>query len=513
MARFQDQRWDAVVIGSGLGGLTAASLLVRAGKRVLILERHAVAGGFTHTFTRKGFEWDVGVHYVGQVHDPASLMRRLCDYVSDGALEWESMGATYDRAVIAGQIYDFVAGKQNQIAKLIVYFPKEEAAIREYFRLVLSAGQRSAWFFGEKTMPPWLSFTVGRLMRRGFAAAARRTTSDVLRTLTSNQRLIDVLTAQCGDYGLSPDRSSFGMHAILVEHYLEGGSYPRGGARRIHQTIVAGIEKRGGRIALKTGVEEILLKGGKVRGVRLADGEEVLAPVVISNAGVINTFHGLLPSDAIPAYDDDSRMDRLSASTAHVCLYVGLDGSDEELGLPKYNLWIHDNDAGDGGGRRLTYISFPSAKDPEWAAKHPNKATVQVVQACDYVTTKAWEGTAWRRRGEAYEAMKGAISEKLLDALYRMQPQLRGRVQYSELSTPLSTRHFMNNRTGEIYGLEHSPERFGLRWLRPRTSIPGLFLTGQDIVTVGVGGALFSGLLTAVAVLKARVLWQFLMRR
>src|SRR5580704_10557961 len=85
-------QWDAIVIGSGIGGLAAAALLAKhGGKRVLVLERHYVAGGFTHTFHRPGYEWDVGVHYVGQVQDAASPLRRIFDRLTDGRLKWNPM--------------------------------------------------------------------------------------------------------------------------------------------------------------------------------------------------------------------------------------------------------------------------------------------------------------------------------------------------------------------------------------------------------------------------------------
>src|SRR5580658_10952823 len=93
-----EDTFDAIVIGSGIGGLTAASLLARhAGRRVLILERHYTAGGFTHVFHRPGYEWDVGVHYIGQVNDPASPVRRAFDHVSGGELDWVPMPDVYDR--------------------------------------------------------------------------------------------------------------------------------------------------------------------------------------------------------------------------------------------------------------------------------------------------------------------------------------------------------------------------------------------------------------------------------
>src|SRR4051794_25632705 len=102
--------FDAIVIGSGIGGLSAAALLSRAGKRVLVLERHYVVGGLTQTFKRRGYEWDVGLHYMGDVHRPGSRLRAVFDYVSDGALQWAPMPEVYNRIVIGDRRYDYVAG-------------------------------------------------------------------------------------------------------------------------------------------------------------------------------------------------------------------------------------------------------------------------------------------------------------------------------------------------------------------------------------------------------------------
>jgi all-trans-retinol 13,14-reductase len=110
------------------------------------------------------------------------------------------------------------------------------------------------------------------------------------------------------------------------------------------------------------------------------------------------------------------------------------------------------------------------------------------------------------KRGPDYGALKENLAKRLLDNVYRMVPQIRGKVDYQEVSTPLSTRHFANYAQGEIYGLDHTPARFRLKWLKPRTPVDGLFLTGQDIVSVGFGGALMGGVLAASAVLGKNVL-------
>ena len=92
--------YDTIVIGSGMGSLTTAAILAKEGQKVLVLEKHYTAGGFTHIFKRKGFEWDVGIHYIGEVQRPNSILRKLFDYVSDNKLKWDDMGDIYDSIII-----------------------------------------------------------------------------------------------------------------------------------------------------------------------------------------------------------------------------------------------------------------------------------------------------------------------------------------------------------------------------------------------------------------------------
>ncbi len=514
--------YDAVIVGSGLGGLTTAAFLSRYGKKVIILERHDVPGGFTHTFKRKGYEWDVGVHYVGQVGNEKSIVGRIFAYLTDSRLKWSPMGDLYDRAVIDGTTFDFVVGYEKQIAKWLEHFPSEEQALRRYYKLVRSISLKTGLFFGERSMPWFLSRTIGFFMRRGFQRIADRTTYDVLRGLTANERLISALCAQCGDYGLPSKKSSFAIHAGLVEHFLNGGSYPVGGASSIYESLLAGIEARGGQLVLKAEVKQILVENGRAKGVELVGGEKIYADKVVSGAGARNTFGRLWPEGVALPLGVAEGLKEIRPSVAHVCLYVGLKSSDVELDLPKNNFWLYDTYDFNGEFESraktpsmdplLTYISFPSAKDPSWPSRYPGKATVQVIAPCPYAWVERWQETAWMKRGEEYLAFKAQWRDALLEKLYSVAPQVRGKVDHCEISTPLSTRHFSAHAHGEIYGLEHTPRRMRAKFLRAHTPIKGLFLTGQDIVMVGVGGALFSGVITAIAVLKRNVLWPVFLR-
>ena len=158
--------WDTIVVGSGLGGLAAAGLLARhEGQRVLVLERHYTAGGFTHTFTRPGYEWDVGVHYVGDVHRERSLMRRMFDHLSDGELRWADLGEVYDTIIIGDDRYEFVAGREAFRRRMYEYFPRQTRAIDRYLERVASAVRKSKGFFMEKALPPAMATVAGAAMR------------------------------------------------------------------------------------------------------------------------------------------------------------------------------------------------------------------------------------------------------------------------------------------------------------------------------------------------------------
>ena len=195
---------------------------------------------------------------------------------------------------------------------------------------------------------------------------------------------------------------------------------------------------------------------------------------------------------------------------------MGLDATDEELGLGRSNLWVYHSTDQDGDFARyladpeaplpLAYISFPSAKDPDFANRHPGKATVEVVGIAPYERFQQWEDTKWMKRGEDYEAVKDQLSRRFIEVLEREVPQIAGKIAYSELSTPLSTRHFGNYDKGEIYGLEHTPARFRERALRPKTGLKGFYLTGQDVCTAGVAGALFGAVLAASSILGRNLL-------
>lgn len=520
-----EERYDAICIGSGLGSLTTAHLLAREGKSVLVLEKHYTPGGFSHVFTRPDYEWDVGIHYVGDVHKPGTLMNILFDHVSEGNLKWSDMGEVYDRIVFGSTVYDYVKGVRNFKERILEYFPGEQQAIDDYVDSLFKVNRAGKNYFMEKVLPDPVRFFTSGYFRKDYLKFASKTTWEVMRSFTGNQKLIGVLTGQYGDYGLPPKQSSYVMQAAVARHYMQnGGAYPVGGSQELFNTIAPMIWRAGGKVLSNAAVTEVLIRNNKAVGVRMKDGREILADKVISGAGLTTTFNHLIPRKDLDKFPI-TEYTATPPSMSHYCLYVGLKGSSADLNLPKANFWLYpdsyDHDANvenflndpDNAELAVAYISFPSAKDPDWENRYPGKSTIEVITLCPFEWVSEWDGTRWKKRGDAYDDLKEQMSRRMLDKLFGVMPQLRDKIDYYELSTPLSTKHFANYDNGEIYGISHTPDRFALKSLRPKTPVKNFYLTGQDILSAGVAGAAMSGVLTASAVEKKNFMMEMMKKR
>ena len=510
-----DPDYDALIIGSGMGGLTTAAFLSELDWKVCVLEQHYTAGGYTHSFERNGYEWDPGVHYIGDV---GAQTRNKCmfDFVSEGRLEWAPMDSEYDRFYIGDKVFCALAGKKKFRNNLVRMFPDEEEAIDRYMALLRKVSGAAPAFGLERILPAWQRILMWPWLRRQKPRWLYRKTYDVLSELTNNQDLIATLCGQWGDMGLPPKRSPFFMHAMIVRHYMHGGYYPVGGSWKIADSIIPKIRKAGGEVFTYASVEQVLVEKGKVKGVQMADGHRIECSCVVSSAGVSNTFGHLLPEGLADRLGYTQRLPNVQPSFAHLGVYIGLQQTAEELGIPKTNFWIYpsnDYDAAveefienDDAEFPVVYISFPSAKDPDYLNRHPGTATVEIVAPAPFEWFEKWQGTTWGKRGEDYEVFKAELGERLMKHLYDKLPQLEGKVDYYEVSTPQSTNWFSAYQYGELYGLDHTPERLKQHWLGPRTRIKGLWMTGQDTLTCGVTGAMMSGMLTVAAMVGMRKL-------
>ena len=499
-------QWDAIVIGSGIGGMTTAATLAKLGQRVLVLEQHVIPGGFTQTFKRPGYQWDVGVHIVGEMTDRSFAGRLLAD-LTDGRLEWESVGPIYDEFNFPdGFTIQFSDSPEAFRETLIDYFPHERPGIDEYLALVRRVSRAAGRNLQMRALPWYLAPGA----RRKAAAAAQphitSTTQSVLESLIDDPKLRSVLAAQWGYYGVPPSRSSFAMHALMVQHFLHGAFYPVGSAAAIAPALLETVAGADGWTAVRRSVEEIVVRRGRAIGVKLDDGAEIEAKRVVSAAGAIPTA-SMLGDTAPNAWSDSYRV----PGPAHLSLYLGFSGIDIAAhGAQRYCQWYYDSWDTEAiswdvrpdrapGAAPVVFCSFPSIKDP---AHNPGDARHHTGEAITFVPWEpfsGWKDAKWKRRGTEYEDFKGRLTEALLRQYRDLYPELAPHVEHAEMSTPVSTHHFTSAPAGSIYGLATEPDRFVDETLLPETPISGLYLSGADVSTPGVAGALMGGVLAAVA--------------
>ena len=513
---------DVIVIGSGIGGLSTAAFLSRVGKKVLVIEKHYIAGGCMHTFEEKGIEHETGIHYIGNIEKRKPIL----NLITDKEIKWCKLGKDnndiYDIIVINNKQYNFRTGEENFISDMTEYFPDEKSAIIKYVDLIKKVSQKDLFFNIKIIKPTFLRKLLYNFISEDYTKYVNNSAYDIISSLTKNEELIAVLCGQFGDYGPPPKKASFFVHASIANHYLEGGYYPYGGPGEIAKEIIPVIEKTGGRVLVGKGVKEILIKNNRAIGVEIENGDKIFANTIVSSVGLRNTYNKLIESkeDIDDCYIN--LIKNIPISTSFIYLFVNLKGTPEELGLKSSNIWSWPDKDYDNmielfekeplNNPIPLFIACSCAKDESWNERYPGKSNAIVLTMAKKEWFNDWEDQRCMHRGEDYDNFKEKFAKRMFEeGLFKYYPLTRDKVEHYDIGTPLSIQHYINSYSGEAYGLDSTPYRYTKAYdLCPETKIKNLYLSGQDICTLGFTGALMGGVLTAHSILGYGTLFDVL---
>ena len=507
---------DAVVIGSGLAGLTAAAYLAALGQEVLVLEQYDVAGGCSQTFRRKNeWQFDVGLHYIGGVKtgEIARILRGvgLLDRIEFAELDPDG----FDTFVFPDLEFKVPKGWENYVARLVETFPDEEEGLRAVTDVMRNLMDE----FSSVGVPDSETDLTEYLEKAPTVVSwGMRSMTELFDEHYLSERSRAILLGQAGDYATPPSRAPVILHTAVLDHYLqEGGFYVRGGGQELAGHLVDLIHAYGGRVRTHAEVARIVTEPGgaghRVTGVELAGGELIPTGNVIATGDIKHLFLELLDEEAVPE-ELRSQVDGFRMAAPLVTVYLGVDFDITER-MPATNYWLHSRydqesyydpiAAGELDTDPPVYISSASAKDPGHEGHAPPGCSTIELMTWATPDPEAWgvdeSGDAPKySRQASYREVKDRITEQLIDRAEEQLGEIRPHILWKEAATPMTQTRYTLSTGGSSYGIEAATDQFGP--LRPeyKTPIEGLFLGGASSRRGhGIVGAMSGGVEAASA--------------
>lgn len=477
--------FDVVIIGSGLGGLSAATNLARNGQKVLVLERHNVPGGYASSFIRGRFEFDVSLHELsglGTKEMPGPLYTLLNEYGVLSKVDFLRIPEFY-RVVFPGLDVTVPTGRDNFERVLIEAFPAESPKIQRFINLLFD-------FFAE--------FMAANIMKNGIESVdfskfpllekyLLSTTAEVMYPIIDNERVRCVLTQIANYVGQPPSRLSFMVYAMaMVGYVVIGPWHVRGTSQALSQAFVEVIEENGGQVWFNNGAAKIKIANDKVTGVVAQDGTEIMTNRVVSNANPFETCLNLVGVDKTPAW----YLKRLSAWTPGLStfnVWLGLDRPAEELGFTTHETFVgfdFDLDKLYQTAQNLALnLNPPGAAVTAYNLADPKFSPPGTTNA---VITLAAYGAPWLKLNpKEYLEAKFKQADKAVEVTESIAPDIRKHIEVMEVATPLTSQRYTLNPGGSFTGFTENRHPGGALQIPSRSPIEGLYFASA---WVNMGG-------------------------
>lgn len=499
-----------------MGGLVAGALLARDGRRVLVLDGHYVPGGNASVFRRKHYEFDVGIHYLGDC-GPGGLIPSILT-ACGAAVKFRPMERELEHLSFPDFEFTIPSDRKEFERRLVERFPSQKKGIRRYVRFLEQVDRVVA---GQASGSKWTALL--SLLRSPLVLRyAKKSLGELLDSCTHNPRLRAILTAQNGTYAVAPRDVSAVLHAGLQNHYfVSGGWYPEGGGQVMADRLADAIEDAGGQVRLRTHVDRILVEDGAVTGVTFTNKhlgtKTVRAPLVISNADLKKTVSDLVGEQNFPAAYAE-RIGGFEMALPLFVVYLGLDIPPGQLPYGNVNRWRFGSCDFDGEYDQIAaghmpehpflYIATASRKDPGNPKLAPAGHTNLQLMTVPPPGAEFWGVTEQELRdgsyqaNETYKAVKQRLTAQLIREAEKVIPGLSSHIAFCEAATPMTHSRYTESTGGTSYGIAATPSQFLDKRPGVRTPIRGLLLAGASTrAGHGIAGSMMSGVQAAGAVM------------
>jgi prolycopene isomerase len=495
-------QYDAIIIGAGVGGLSAALKLSNAGKKVLVIERQPMVGGFATMFTRRGFRFESSIHCVDALTSEGRVGKLLREFGIAKEIELIEL-PDFSRIVYPN--HDFVAdfNRTHFIEFLNKSFPREQNNISRLFA-GLDKFYKQFSSFDNSQLPIALRIGLGFFRYKDFFKATMLTVDEFLSQYSQDEKLKGILTDIWKFLGSSPSKLSAFYYLIALRgYYLEPTAYIKGGFTRLFEVMVERIKKQGCQIRYNTTVTKIITEHCRaVKGVLTDKGEELTAKVIISDANALDTLTKLLDNEGIKkSYHD--KLSRMEKSPSAFQVYLGLDVPTKSLGMNNFMLSVsttynqednYDYIINGDYDRCLLELVDHSKLDSSFAPA--GKSTLTIITFDTYAHWKDIDG-------EEYKKRKIEMANKLIKRAEQYLPGLSRHIEVMEVATPKTMLRYTLSPEGAIYGFAQTVKQSGMNRLPAETEVKGLLLCGAWTQPGGgVHACFFSGVDSAGIALK-----------